>query len=467
MDDSEIPFRAIDVLSSDDERHQDTPESWEHVCIHESGFSEFDLPDLESCNDLETRDDEEVQQEGADLSEIREVTHQLSEPALSSNTRDGIDASVSSQTVDAIEWNQMIASCFGQYRARRSDLAFPWENGVMAEIFGGGHILSLPQCVGVGEQMMQSSTDTSRDVVAASIHETLPHDAKYLVAVQSLKDVPYFENKAHKLELACGLWMDILSIDWGSSEVGTHLSAALLTDSSGGEAVNILRSCFGVKSPSTLLKRANSFRQFIQWHFKSGFGTENSSQPLPLVEKAVWEYFQYLKMIRVENKRGYTVPSSFLEAVRFGRFTLGLKNTEAILESRRLLGFAAIERRDKGPSRQAPGLEIEHVKRLHSVLREAGNDIDRLGAGCFLICIYSRARWSDVRYVDHVEIEEGRFGALTLFTVEHKTASVGLDQDLLGSLSTMRPRLGQTTFGTSSTSTKGDWPILCKASFDK
>ena len=301
MDDSEIPFRAIDVLSSDDERHQDAPESWEHVHIVDTAFSELDLPDLESCNDPETRDDEEDQQEGADLNEIHEVMHQLSEPVVSSNIRVGIDASVTSQTVSAIEWNRMIASSFGQYRARHSDLAFPWENGVMADIFGGAHILSLPQCVGVGEQMMQSSTDTSRDVVAASIHETLPHDAKYLAAVQSLRDVPYFENKAHKLELACGLWMDFLSIDWGSSEVGSHLSAALLTDSSGGEAVNILRSCFGVKSPSTLLKRANSFRQFIQWHFKSGFGTENSSQPLPLVEKAVWEYFQYLKMIRVAS----------------------------------------------------------------------------------------------------------------------------------------------------------------------
>ena len=341
MEDSEIPFRAIDVLSSDDEQHQNTPESWEHVDIHESGFSEFGLPDLESCNDLETRDDEEVQREGANQIDSCDIMHQLSEAPFSVNTIAGIDTSLSSQTVNAVEWNQMIASSFGQYRARHSDLA----SGVMADIFGGNNILSLPQCMGVGEQMMQPPSDNSRDAVASSIHETLPHDAKYLVAVQSLKDVPYFENKAHKLELACGLWMDILSIDWGSSEVGSHLSAALLTDNAGGEAVNILRACFGVKSPSTLLKRANAFRQFIQWHFQSGYGTESNSQPLPLVEKAVWEYFQYLKALRVENKRGFTVPSSFLEAVRFGRFTLGLRNTEAILESRRLLGFAAIERR--------------------------------------------------------------------------------------------------------------------------
>lgn len=139
--------------------------------------------------------------------------------------------------------------------------------------------------------------------------------------------MPYFENKAHKLELACGLWMDILSTDWSSSEVGAQLSASLLSDRAGGEAVNILRACFGVKSPSTLIKRINAFRQLIQRHFNSGFGTLNTSQPLPLEEKVVWEYFQYLRGVRLENKQGYTVPSSFLEAVRFGRFTLALKHT--------------------------------------------------------------------------------------------------------------------------------------------
>ena len=263
----------------------------------------------------------------------------------------------------------------------------------MSEIFGSEMSLSLPQCAGIGENFHSITAHLESDVAAENILETLPHDAKKLGAVQSLKDVPYFENKAHKLELACGLWMDILSTDWSSSEVGAHLSASLLSDSAGLEAVEILRACFGVKSPSTLIKRANAFRQFISWHFKSDFGTLNNSQPLPLTEKAVWEYFQHLRDLRLDNKRGYTVPSSF------------------------------------GPSRQAPGLEIEHVKRLHAVLREGGNDIDRLGAGCFLICIYSRARWSDVRYIDHVEITEGRFGSLTLFTVEHKTASVGLRRE--------------------------------------
>ena len=51
--------------------------------------------------------------------------------------------------------------------------------------------------------------------------------------------------------------------------------------------------------------------------------------------------------------------------------------------------------------------------------------IDRLASGCFLVCLYGRARWSDIRYVDHVEVEKGRHGSLTLYTTEHKTSSVG------------------------------------------
>ena len=429
MDPPGSPFRAVDVLSSDDEPNEFLSDDWSHIDAHGSGVFHVDLPELQSIDNPELREDVEDPDEGLTHSESGALVSSLLAPDAVESSFDASSSPQVDATVSSIDWNQMIAASFGQYRARHSDIAFPWESGVMAEIFGAETSLSLPQCAGIGEGLDRLTAHLESEVATGSIVESLPHDAKYLGAVQSLKDVPYFENKAHKLELACGLWMDILSTDWSSSEVGTHLSASLLSDSTGLEAVEILRACFGVKSPSTLIKRANAFRQFISWHFKCGFGTLNNAQALPLSEQAVWEYFHYLRDLRLENKRGYTVPSSFLEAVRFGKFTLGLKFTDTILQSRRLLGFAAIERRDKGPSRQAPGLEVEHVKRLHAVLREGSNDIDRLGAGCFLICLYSRARWSDVRYVDHVEITEGKFGALTLFTVEHKTATVGLRRE--------------------------------------
>ena len=336
------------MLSSDNEQNDLISESWDHIDAHESGVSDFDLPEPQSLDNPEMREDVEDPGEGITPSESAAlVSSELAFDAVESS--DDVSSRLDHDaTVSSIDWSQMIAASSGQYRARHSDIAFPWESGVMSEVFGSEMSLSLPQCAGTGENFHSITAHLESDVAAGNILETLPHDAKYLGAVQSLKDVPYFENKAHKLELACGLWMDILSTDWSSSEVGAHLSASLLSDSAGLQAVEILRACFGVKSPSTLIRRANAFRQFISWHFKSGFGTLNNSQPLPLTEKAVWEHFQYLRDLRLDNKRGYTVPSSFLEAVRFGKFTLRLKHTDSILESRRLLGFAAIERRDKG-----------------------------------------------------------------------------------------------------------------------
>ena len=69
--------------------------------------------------------------------------------------------------------------------------------------------------------------------------------------------------------------------------------------------------------------------------------------------------------------------------MRFAKFTVGLKGADEILQSRRLLGFAAIEKGLKGPTRQAPGLELSHLQRLHSVLKSGDSLVDRLGAAVF------------------------------------------------------------------------------------
>ena len=125
----------------------------------------------------------------------------------------------------------MVAAGFGQYKANHSDLAYPWESGVLADTFGSGQSLSLRQCAGYSDRVLIESSATREHAMLPDGSDVLPHDAKYTSAVQSLTDVPCFENKAHKLELACGLWMDILATDWNSSEAGSQLAPALLRDS--------------------------------------------------------------------------------------------------------------------------------------------------------------------------------------------------------------------------------------------
>ena len=330
-------------------------------------------------------------------------------------------------TVSASQWDLLIAGDFAQYRQEHSSLKFPWEEGVLADIFNKNDGLDLPECQGfitapeVGGTEMQAGVDAGP---SASLG-----DAKYVKAVQNLKDVTYFEYKNQKLQLACSQWLDLLSIDWKASQIGPRLAESLFEDSSGAKAFEILEACFGVKSPSTLLKRASSFRKYVQWFDTSGYGNRAGCDPFPLREVDVWEYFLWLRERRIHEKKGFTITTCFLESARFAKFVVGLKGVDDILEARRLIGFAALEKKMKGPTIQAPGLDLEHVKRLHEILAGDSNLVDRLGAGCFLVSLYGRARWSDLRFVSHVEIEKGRNGSLTIYTTEHKTSSVGLRRE--------------------------------------
>mmetsp|Transcript_28330 Transcript_28330/g.46610 ORF Transcript_28330/g.46610 Transcript_28330/m.46610 type:complete len:825 (+) Transcript_28330:1-2475(+) len=436
--DSHAPaFRAIDLISTDrvfrrmpadDLNHDaDDPDcqvsdfkedgtqaaseaDWEHVGLEPfqtEPFGGYLTPDVSQQVESECMTEESLQL----VEDLGDAVEQVQDDA------------VTGPTVSRQAWSEIAASGFGQFRQVDNMLLFPWETGVLAEIFDLNQD-PLPTCPGLPELALDTQVGTSSDMQVQLERFQMPHDAKYTHAVKSLQDMTYFEAKSQKLDLACAQWLNLLSIEWSASGVGPQLVVALQRDPSGVEAVTVLKSAFGVKSPSTLLKRASAFRKFVAWFDKTGMGGDSNLRPLPLDEEVVWAYFKWLKEQRQIAAKGFTVPSSFLEAVRFGKFTLDLVGTDSILCSRRLLGFAALEKQAMGPSRQAPGMELEHLKRLHEILKSDANNIDKLGAACFLICIYGRARWSDVRFVERVEIEEGE--TLTLYTAEHKTAAVGL-----------------------------------------
>eukprot|EP00438_Fugacium_kawagutii_P024211 Skav223072 [mRNA] locus=scaffold419:156706:166109:+ [translate_table: standard] len=333
--------------------------------------------------------------------------------------------------VAASEWNQMIAASFAQFRDTPTDMLLPWEQGVFADIFGDAGATSSQEleCVGLPESgaLYYDVTTSVQTALSDVVDDSC--DAKYLKAVRGIADMTYFEDKSQKLEVACGHWLKIISLDWDSFGIGNQLATCLQADHTGGTAIEVLKACFGVKSPSTISKRVGAVKNYISWYGRSGYDTELSACAIPVHEEVIWDYFHYLRNRRIEQQSGYTVPGAFLETIRFCKFTLDLLSADDILTSRRLLGFAAIERREKGPLRQAPSMELEHLRRLHDILESESNIMDRLGAGCFLVCIYGRARWSDLRFVDHVELDRQRNGSMTLYTTEHKTSSVGLRRE--------------------------------------
>lgn len=52
-------------------------------------------------------------------------------------------------------------------------------------------------------------------------------------------------------------------------------------------AYDIVHACIGLRSPATLVKRANSLLSFLRWSARNHVGLTN-----PFIEQVVWEHFQ-------------------------------------------------------------------------------------------------------------------------------------------------------------------------------
>ena len=405
--------------------------------VHELGDEHDSLPELIPLN-LESDDFcfvDLIQSEPNHLSHGHEPLPDECGAEVESLREESFVQSIDSQSAGSqsvlpgAEWNLMIAGAFAQYRNPNESLKLPWETGAMGSVFKPSISPVLPGANALVENSEVRGSAVDRVEQTSSVDLSVRLDACYMEAITCTQDLDYFTSKRIATEKACGIWLDLIACNWTATKVGAQICSDLRGDPSGESAIETLKACFGTKSPNTLLKRASSLKRFFKWH--SGHCRERDVhiEPIPLVEEDVWKYFHYLRADRVAEGRGYTTPGSFLETVRFTKFTVGLKGSEDVLESGRLIGFAALERREKGPTRQAPPMEVEHLRRLHDILASDANLTDRLGAGTFLVCIYARARWSDIRFIHHVEIEAKRNGCFVIYTTEHKTSQVGLRRE--------------------------------------
>ena len=349
-------------------------------------------------------------------------------PEASAGEVGAVVDSGSQPVVTGSAWEHLMSQSFFNAVDTGSTFALPWEVGPMRDIFKPSDLPTMAKVSGDATNLKDLQLDEPVPVVGhADSAYAVGSMPAYMTAVQNIKDTDYMEHKRAQKSLAVAKWMDILSVGWTCSSVGLQLKLDLQSDPTGGEADATLQSVFGVKSPTTLLKRAASMNQYMRWYARRPSCTPSSNAPLPLKETQVWEYFLHLRDSRVINNKGFTISSTFLEAVRFCKHVLGMDSCDAILASRRLVGFAAVEKQYKGPTKQAPPMEAEHLLALHDILEHGANPTDRIGAGCFLVATYARARWSDLRFIHHIKYDGYRRNAtFDLYTAEHKTSSVGL-----------------------------------------
>ena len=98
---------------------------------------------------------------------------------------------------------------------------------------------------------------------------------------------------------------------------------------------------------------------------------------------------------------------SFLVAIRFSFHVLGVTGGDLVLASKRIEGCAREAYLRKRRTLQKDPLSVAMVEHLEKVvMAERYPDRDRVAAGCFLLCVFFRARFSDMMNLQDLILDE-------------------------------------------------------------
>jgi hypothetical protein len=192
--------------------------------------------------------------------------------------------------------------------------------------------------------------------------------------VQHKTDETFIQQREKTMHGALAKWRFLVCLHPDSSDVGSQISDA---DETQVDAV--LVSVMGVKSPNTVLKRANALMMYYRWHAVNG-----SEAMVPFDESNVWRYV----LEQTGSASSASRSQSFLQALRFAHFVMGFDDALACANSRRVTGQAQIQLLRKDPVRQARPLTVDEIKTLHSISCDgAFSKVDRCIASNLLLLL--------------------------------------------------------------------------------
>ena len=319
------------------------------------------------------------------------------------------------------DWNTVVMNAFASSHNVRSTLSYPWERGAVSGVFSDRLLPALQSAApSIGYDLSTEVVDPFAMSVDQS-HVRSMEGLHFTAFVKNIPDQEYFEAKQARMDLACSRWLVLLQQCSLASTAGIQLLRDMYHDNTGVSAEKTLRALFGTKSPNTVLKRARTMTRYCKW-----VKDDLREQPLPIQEWHVWSFINHLE----KNSFGSTSGTDLVECLRFCKYIFGMHGVDEVLQSRRILGLAAIMRSAKKVKSRAPPLTLEQVHRLHEILSKDTIIENRVMAGTCLFAIYSRARWSDLRCVDHMILNtKNGEGTLEAFTREHKMSALGLRRE--------------------------------------
>ncbi|CAE7203383.1 unnamed protein product [Symbiodinium sp. CCMP2592] len=228
-------------------------------------------------------------------------------------------------------------------------------------------------------------------------------------------DISTQAEDEHLWVLAINKWCCIFSLAQSDpGQVGEQAAQCLIAEGQSARD-ELIRDVFGIKSPRTAIKRANSLLRCLRWHLRE--------------RQAAWpwdcgSFTDFVKSLGV----GASAVAGLFEAVNFAHHVMGMPFCKEILEDRRLQGRAKRLEGERAEVKQQDPLTVECVAKLEKLV--ASNslcDADTYVLGGIVFCLYSRSRWSDLRnlrciWVDF-EGDDQQSGFVEARTRDHKTSN--------------------------------------------
>ena len=296
-------------------------------------------------------------------------------------------------------------------------IKLPWEVGIYRELFS-----DEPFAVPLVPKMPINdfcSFDVGTDPqhVTEQIASVASHVTAHPVFEKcvSAGDEPHYQEKRQQLrDVAIGKLLIVLNHNLEVSVTGRHVLQLVQGANRDNEAADIVSSVVGVKSPATLVKRANSLLAFIRWCNWIGRSDTNFFQ-----ESIVWDYFQFLKTSCAPASKA----DSMMSALRFAFYVLGFECLGGTVTSRRLVGACELMLTGKRLLRQALVLTVFQIKILHGILMDTGRHLmDRVLVVHILFSFYGRCRHSDLLAIHTIDCDiDAKGGFVTITTCAHKS----------------------------------------------
>ncbi len=179
-------------------------------------------------------------------------------------------------------------------------------------------------------------------------------------------------------------WVGIISTSPLSFDLGRRWNRL---DPLGASLAEGLRNVFADRATGTLHARAGALLRLVAWCHKNGH------VPFPLREESVYQFML--------NSDG-TAPTflrSLLVSLRFAHHILGLTGADDVVSSHRVIGCAKLAYLKKRRLAQKDPLTVAMVVAMEAFVADLEKPAparERFVIGCFLICTFMTARFSDM-----------------------------------------------------------------------